>query len=743
MAPKKLPPLGRRIALPESPAAQAGIGVVLVAVVWLLADRLFDDGVPPGIVVRGLVFGSIYALNAIGLVLVYRATKVVNFAQAEFGAVAAVLSVVFVVQHHWNYFAAIGTGLVIAGLTAVLLERIVIRRFTKAPRLILAVVTIAMAQLLGGVAIVIPLLYDELGEGKFRVPWDASLSVSPVIFDSNYVLALIVVPLVAVALGSFLRFSSHGVAIRGAAENSERASLLGVPVLSLSTLVWLIAGLLSALAVMLRVSVVGFTSFAGVSGGGSSLLLFTLAAAVIGRMESFPRTVLAALFLGVFQELMIWNYSNTTIVDAMLVAVILVALLLQRGALSRAYDTGITSWRAMREAAPIPDDLRALPEVRVAGAAVKIVVVAFVALVPLVASPSQENALTLLLIYSIMSVSLLVLTGWAGHISLGQFALAGFGGATTALLYGRYGLDVAPSILAGALAAGLVSLVIGLPALRIQGPFLAVTTLAFAVTSYTFFLNHRYMPWFIEERIDRPEMFGFIPLERDWHLYELSLVTLVFVMWGVANLRRSRIGRILIATRDNESAASSVTVDTTAAKLTGFVVAGALAGLAGAIYVVQQQGLHTDAFAPGVSLKLFSMIVIGGLTSLSGAVLGAVYVRGAEFFLPTGWDLIATGVGVIVLLAVLPNGLGGVVTGIRDLFLRWVAARRGLEPPGRVHHSGVGADGNVLDEALAGMKGAEPPPAPPSPGPGDGVESIPLDGDLEVELGVSPEAVRP
>lgn len=686
----------------DSPIAVAGIAAAATLLAWAVAAMLLPSGLPPGVLMRGVVFGSLYALNAIGLVLVYRANKVINFAQAEFGAVAAVIAIVLVVQHDWSYIPAVVVGLVLAVVIGVALERLVIRRFANAPRLILAVATIALAQILAGIAIVIPLLYDELGDGEFRVPGDLTFTLDPVIFDSSYVIAIAAVPLVALALGTFLRATRYGVAIRGAAENAERASLLGVPTKRLSTIVWGIAAVLSALAVLLRVSIVGFSSFSGVSGGGSTLLLFTLAAAVIGRMESLPRTIAAAIFLGVFQEAVTWSYANTTVVDALLVGVILVALLLQRGVLSRAHDTGIASWDAMREARAIPVEVRRHPEVRVVAWLLKILGVAGAAALPLVLRPSQENAMTIVVIYAIVAVSLVVLTGWAGQISLGQFALAGFGGATTAVLYGRHDLHIVAAVLAGVVVAGLVSLAIGLPALRIRGPFLAVTTLAFAVTSFSYFLNGRYLDWFIEPVIETPEPFG-LSLEQDWQLYELCLAGLVLVLWGARNLRASRIGRVLIAVRDNEAAAEASTVDVTRAKLAAFVIAGMIAGFAGALYVIQQQGLHTDAFGPQVSLKLFSMVVIGGLTSIPGAILGAGYVRGAEFFLPAGWDLLVSGVGVLALLMVLPRGLAAVPYAIRDRYLDSVVRRHRIDVP-RAGAGPSGGDAEVLGEALERLR---------------------------------------
>ena len=680
--------------MPEATrTAAAGVATAFMLVaVWALLDNTLERGLPLGILGLGAVSGLLYAINAIGLVLIFRANRVINFAQAEFGSVAAVLAIQLSIHWHVPFFASVAVALVAAAVLGAFVEGIVLRRFARASRLILAVATIALAQILAGLSLIIPLLWSKAGDGTFAVPFSADFTIFPVTFDASHVLIVLVVPVIVIVLGVFLLKTDYGIAIRGAAENTDRAGLLGIPVPRLATIVWITAAVLSTLAVVFRTTLVGYSAV-GASGAGNSLLLFTLAAAVVGRMENLPRTVAAAILLGVFQEAAIWTWSNTTIVDGLLLVVILLGLLLQRNAFSRASETGIQTWRAVRDVRPIPTELRRVPEVRFGFLALQVVLLLLAVTLPLYASPSQSGAAALVAIYAIVAVSLFVLTGWGGHISLGQFALAGFGGATTAVLYGRHGWDPVLAILAGVVVAGVVSLILGLPALRIKGLFLAVTTLAFAVTSATFFLQERYVPWFIERRIERPTLFGRIPLETDRQMYWFALAALLFVLFGVRGLRASRTGRALIATRDNEQAAEAVTINTMLVKLTGFVISGALAGLAGGIYVFHQRGLHTDAFGADVSIRLFSMVVIGGLGSLPGAVLGAIYVRGAEFFLRSSWALVASGGGILVLLLFLPEGLGGLVNSQRDRYLRWVAKRRGINVPSLV------ADGRVGDEA--------------------------------------------
>jgi branched-chain amino acid transport system permease protein len=158
-------------------------------------------------------------------------------------------------------------------------------------------------------------------------------------------------------------------------------------------------------------------------------------------------------------------------------------------------------------------------------------------------------------------------------------------------------------------------------------------------------------------------------------------VFLVLAFVAARNLRRSRTGRALVAVRDNEPAAQASSLNVSLLKLTAFAISGAIAGLAGWLYVLHQNGLNTDSFGPEVSLRLFTMVVIGGLGSLPGAILGAVYVRSVEFFIGGGWALLASGGGILLILMVLPGGLGAGMYRIRDEILRWVAKRRGIVVP--------------------------------------------------------------
>lgn len=681
------PALGvvRERVLEDAPSPiRVGLFAVGAVVAWIIADRTLPYGLPPGIVVFGLTFGSLYALTAIGLVLIHRATRVVNFAQAEIGAVAAMVTITMLVTFRTNYFLAAAAGVAVAVATGTLVNILVIRRFRKAPRFLVAVATIGVASILSGASLALAVGASGLRAQRVITPFNREMfTIFPVLFRGDAVLAMVTAPVIMAVLALFLRYSNYGVAIRAAAENSDRAHLLGVPVPRLSTVVWSIAAVLSAATVVLRVPLVGFATTVTVHGGGESLLIRTLGAAVIGRMTSLPRTVAAALTLGVIQEAAAWNLRNTDYVDAVLVLVVLGAILSQRGFYQRLKDFGEGTWRQVRPVRPIPHELRDLPEVKIALRALRGALFALAVAVPWLVGPSLVEGASLVFIYGTAALSLLVLTGWAGQISLGNWAIAGFGAATTALLAGRFGWDALAAMLVGVAVGAAVALIIALPTVGARGPFLAVSTLAFAVATGYFFLEDRYIPWY-HGPVKRPRLVGLVPLEREWQMYYFAFAVMLCTMYVVRNLRKTRTGRAIIAVRENEAAAEAFSLTPTRLKATAFVIAGALAGLAGAVHVVHQRGFSIGSYQSVDSIAVFSIAVIGGLGSMWGVVLGAAYIEGAKTFLPGALAPIASGTGVLLLLMFLPEGLGSVLYQLRDGFLRRVARRRNLIVPSLV-----------------------------------------------------------
>ena len=722
-------------------AARLAAGAVGVVALWAILNAVLGHGAPAGIIIAGVVFGSINGLVALSIVLVYRANQVFNFAAAQFGAVGAIMAIELHIQLHMNYFLCVAAGLVISALLAAVLELSVLRRFANAPRLIVMVATLGLAQLLDGVSVVIPTAWGGIKQPSFDTPFNIHFHVFPEAFDGNWVAAMVVVPVALLFLTWFLRYTHYGVAIRAASDNGERARLLGIPVARLSTVVWTITGVLSLLAVLLRVPILGFASFDAVSSGGLPLLLQTGAAAVIGGMTNLPVTLAASIGLGVVSQLAAWTFANSTYVDLSIFVILLVAMLARRERLTRAAETGITTWQAIKLVRAVPTELVQLREVRLLRQGAKLAVIIVAVVLPYVASPSRTQLASDVLVYAMIGASLVVLTGWAGHISLGQIAFMGFGAATTGILMANHGWDLFVALLAGAAVGAAVATVIGIPALRIPGVYLAIVTLGFAVVSGEYFLVPQNFPWFIPSGVPRPALFGRISIATDRQMYFMCLVVLALILAALSTLRRSHVGRSLLAGKDNRLATQSMGMATFRLNLVAFALSGALAGLAGGTFVVLQSDYNFGSFSADYGLTFFAMVVIGGLGSIPGAVLGSIYVYGCQYLLPGGYSVLATGFGLLLLLWLLPGGLGELAYRIRDGALRLVAARHQLLVPSLVADRGDDAlpgrpDAELLPTALkepvpslAGSNGQGPRRRPPAAlRPDDGDQKVGANG---------------
>ncbi len=678
--------------------APLAVLVVLQQVLW---------PAPAGVVLNGAVVGGRVALVALGIALVYRANRVVNFAQGDLGAVPAALAVMLIAATGVNYYLSFLTGLAAAVVLGILVETLVIRRFFRAPRLILMVATIGLSQLLTGAALFLPRLFRGEGIGeRIAPPFELSFTVAPTRFNANDVLTLILVPAALVALALFLRLSSVGVAIRGAAERADRAAMLGVPVKRLHTVVWAIASVLAFLAMFLRAGSVGMPIGSVLP---ATILVQALAAVVIGRMDRFASITAAAVGLGIVDQCMTFQPGNRPAFnDAALFVVVLVGVLVARpGARGRAGAGDTSTWQAVADVRPVPRELARLPEVRAARAVLGIALAAGALTLPLWLPEARVNLAAGIVVFAVVGLSLVVLTGWAGQVSLGQMAFVGLGAAVAGSLTSRRGWDLVLALGAAGAAGAVAAVVVGWPALRRRGLALAVTTLGFALLTSSYLLNRSLFDSLLPGlRIERPALLGRVDIGSERAYYYVCLAALGLAVAAVRGVRRSRTGRVLIAARDNEAAARAYGVDTTAATLGAFALSGFIAAVAGGLLVHLQTGLTASFYEPSASLGAFSMTVIGGLGSVPGALLGAAYVRGAWAFLPPEWQFLATGAGLLLVLMVLPGGLGAALFDVRDGLLRRVARRRRLHVPSLVADSrapepdvGAGPDRSVDPES--------------------------------------------
>jgi ABC-type branched-subunit amino acid transport system ATPase component/ABC-type branched-subunit amino acid transport system permease subunit len=686
------------------PIIRVALAVVIVPAA---INVVFARNPPLGILLNGVVIGSLYGLIAMGLVLIYRANRIVNFSQAGLGAVPAVAALILFTSRGWPYGIAVVITVVGGIGLGAMVDTVIVRRFRRSPRLILTVATIGIAQLLAFLEFFTPrwITGEVLPPTKFETPFtSARVEIGDVYFTGDHLVAVLTVVAAAVGLGAFFRYTRIGVAVRAAAENGDRALLLGIPVNRVTTVVWMIAATMSALGVFLRAPIVGLPLGSLI---GPAILLFSLAAAVMARMESLPKALAAGIFIGVLDQAAFYSTRTSEISNALMLPVVLVALLVQRGQLSRALDTGQSTWQTVKEFRPIPHELRRVPEVLAAriGLGVFAVVVALGA--PFFVGDLRRNLASLVVIYAMIGVSLVILTGWAGQISLGHFALAGVGAAVAGGLAADAGADFFLALVAAGISGAAIAVAVGLPALRLQGLFLAVTTLAFAANAESFFLNRRYFGWLLPEEqnpVLRPVLLKRFDVSGDLAYYYVCLAGLVMAVLVARSLRRSRSGRVFIGARDNGRAVQAFGVSVPLTRLAAFAISGFIAAVAGALFSYLQGAVDAGVFTPTVSVQVFAMAVIGGLGSIVGGIIGAVYIIGIQYFLPD-YQLLASGVGMLLLLLVFPGGLAEVGFQLRDRFLRRVALRR------QIHVPSLLADSLVPSDVVPALESAGPSPS--------------------------------
>jgi ABC-type branched-subunit amino acid transport system ATPase component/ABC-type branched-subunit amino acid transport system permease subunit len=317
------------------------------------------------------------------------------------------------------------------------------------------------------------------------------------------------------------------------------------------------------------------------------------------------------------------------------------------------------------------------------------------------------------LVFALVGISLVVLTGWAGQVSLGQMGFVAVGAAVGAWSTGTRGYDLSVGLIAAAAAGGVTALVVGLPALRLRGLYLAVVTLAFNVATASYLLKPAYATWVPDGRITRGTVVG-IDVASERSMYWLCLAVLVAVFWLAHAVRKGRPGRAMVAQRDNELASESYGMSTTRSRLTAFALSGGIAAVAGCLLVHVLQTYPDQLLLPERSISAFGTTVVGGIGSPAGAVIGALAFVGSGWFLGESARVLSTAIGLLIVLVVFPSGVAGALASLRNLVLLGRSATRGEVSSGRSASSGErGAD--LPGPSRAGRVGLPQSPLPPAP----------------------------
>ncbi len=647
----------------------------------------------------GAVNGLSYALLALGIILIYRSSRIINFAVGATGVLASQVLAHLVIRYGAPYWIGVVLAVVAGAAFLGLAELTVVRRLFTAPRVILLVATIGLAQLAQALIFALPEASAADKRERFPTPWSRELEWFGIRIDGGEFILFVASAAAVVALSIWVRWSAWGRAIRATAADPDRARLAGIHPGRVSTVVWALTGAFAGLVTVFQ-EADSIGSFVA-TGPGHATMTRVLVVAVCASFVSFSVAVASGIILGIVEALIRVNYPldlGRFEAVLLLVAILGIVATTRRGAPDEA---GAFSFSPRIR--PIPTRLRSIWWVRHHPRILAAVGVAIAAVVPVfVTTASRTFRYSEILLMALAALSLVVLVGWSGQISLGQGAFAGLGAlTTTALVSGNdFGLGVAgfdvvvpmPELhflwaaVWGTAVAAAASVVIGIGALRARGLLLAVVTLAFAVAAEKFFFTRPFLSGGSQTAalLERAHIGPFDLAPQRTYFY-LALTGLVLGVVFTAHLRRTGIGRRIVATRENPSAAAAATVWPTGSKVLAFALGGGLAGFAGALLAGLYSTVLFSFFSVDTSFEVVAIAVIGGIGSVIGPVLGALWVIGLPAFWPDSAliPVLTSSLGILLLLMYAPGGFVQLWYLARDSFFSWFAQRQPA-PPVRV-----------------------------------------------------------
>jgi len=611
-------------------------------------------------VIAGLSTGAVYVLAGVGLVVLYRASGVLNLAQGALGALSAMIAwqVADSGGPQWiGWIAAVAASTALA----LLYGRLIAPRLATSDPIVRAVATLGFALIILGFceymwgewprALRLP--SDNLGFELFGVRVTATRAIA-------FGLGLAV----TVGMILFLNLTRLGLSMRALANDREISGLVGVPVLRVDAWAWVISGVLSGvsgifLANMVRLQIIPLTY----------MVIPAVAAAILGRLTSLTAVVIGGLVIGVleavaspFPEVSAFRSATPFVVAG------LALLWYQRGGLTL---SRMDQFRSVANSHQPPSTL--WQELRVGIVLAIIVAIA----VPYLASAYWLKTFTGVVIIALCSLSVAVLYAQLGMVSLCQYALFGVGGWITLRLYHGFHIPFEFDLLAGGVAAAIFGVIFGLPALRMRGLYFALITLMIA-GGFQVFINAIGFPdggpgftgkvyAGVRQYMPHPPL---APGDAAYFRYVVAVVAVGFVI--VMLIQRSRAGRAWALIRRSEPVAVAMGVNIVAYKVVAFAIAGFFAGVAGGLMAANVGQLDGRAFPASDSIMMFALTVIGGAFHWSGPIFAGLLLRAVPGLL-TDWHIdgnIATmvfGAGLLHALITAPQGVSGQVVSLGRL----------------------------------------------------------------------------
>lgn len=578
--------------------------------------------------VLGLSTGAVYAVLATSLVSVYAATGLINFAQGAItlwavwqvaglqydGTLVLPVGSLSLSEGGLSAWPAVAIGVVSGIVWSLIAHVAVFKPLRRAPVLAQVVASIGIMLFLQAL---VTLRFDTtaIAIAPPLLPTGTISVGSAVIAWSDLLLAGTAIAVAAI-LWAYLRFTTAGVATRAASESEQAARLMGFSPDRLAAAMWVLTGAASSLVVVLAAPSIGLdpTSF-------TFYVVPALAVALLGRLTSIFTATISGLALGCLQTMLFYlttktwwpDWAQAGFGDTIPFLIIIVALFAFGGRIPARGSTGEV---AMPEVV--------LPRIRpvLGGSFVALVVVALI-----LTSGSWRYGIISSTIMTLLALSLVLLTGYLGQISLATMAFAGTAGFVLSKLGTAWGLPFPFDFILAVTAATFAGVLVGIPALRIRGAQLAVVTLAAAVALQSFVFGNPALTPFEGHQINDIDILGLSLGVRDgttlvtlrFALFALAVVTVLAV--GLVLIMRGATGRAFLAVRSNERAAASAGINVAGTKLLGFALAAMLAGVGGCLIGYSRGQLSVASFSVITGLILLALTYAGGVTSIGGAIV--------------------------------------------------------------------------------------------------------------------------
>ena len=620
--------------------------------------------------VLGLVVGSAYAIAASGLVITYATSNVFNMAHGSIGMfMAFVYWELAVHQKLPTWLALVLVVGVIAPIFGALIERSMMRRMTDAPTMVSLTVTVGLMVALIGAA---QAIWPAEGRAVDEFFAGSGVNMGELFVSAQKLVVFVVAVAVAGALYVLLARTRTGVGMRAIVDNRELLALHGAPPSRLSALSWAIGSALAALAGILLVSEVGLDYIQL-----TLLVVNAYAAAMVGKLKNLPRTIVGAMILGLLMQYYILfetkvqqavEVSDTvgsllTGIRAALPTIFLFVVMLllpleklRVGQVAGAAQVRVPSWRRSGLFAAI-----------------------FIAAVGVLATTQSTTTTARVgqsIAFAMIMLTLVLVTGYGGDVSLAQMTFAGLGGL---IVLKQFGGVVSPvSILVAGVVVALIGAAVAVPALRLRGLYLGLGTLAFACAMDKLVFENGVWGFQLggAGTFKRADILGF-SVESEPVFVVFMALMFVLMAFVVLAVRRGRFGRLVMASRDSPAACGTLGLNITTTRVLLFALSSGLAGAAGALFGGMFVQAGAPEFAMFQSLPLLLLAVVGGITSITGTLIGGFaigFLPAVQQRFPALVGLAYLGIGAAAIgLGRDPNGLAGLlfklgrtVTGRRD-----------------------------------------------------------------------------